>query len=275
MSVSKFKRILWTLNEFVKASSNGISMNELSDKWANSSMNDEKEPCIPERTFHRLRRNVESIFGVEIECVKGIEPRYRVSSNDLGPGDSKLYDLILNKATKDEKSKSVREILGLILLGEDIPSGDMEAVKDIMHKLRSIPFDYGKQLITSVEAGDIQGADCAEWDEYYRGYVCLWNKADYNRTDLWVSIGIYDDRVLFYIVTGSQDSAYHAKVSELLDVDNGEMYRGDYWWYEPTDKSLFQLDFQTFPDMKEVKRHAELLIAKIAELPDDIQKPEA
>lgn len=34
MSVSKFKRILWTLNEFVKASSNGISMTELSDKWA-------------------------------------------------------------------------------------------------------------------------------------------------------------------------------------------------------------------------------------------------
>ena len=111
-------------------------------------MNDEKEPGIPERTFHRLRRNVESIFDVEIECVKGIEPRYRVSSNDLGPGDSNLYNLILNKATKDEKSKSVREILGLILLGADIPSGDMEAVNegrnDIMHKLRRIPFDYGK-----------------------------------------------------------------------------------------------------------------------------------
>lgn len=275
MSVSKFKRVLWTLNEFVKASSSGISMNELSDKWANSSMNDEKEPNIPERTFHRLRRNVESIFDVEIECVKGIEPRYRVSSKDLGPGDSNLYNLILNKATKDEKSKSVREILGLILLGADIPSGDMEAVKDIMHKLRRIPFDYGKQLIASVESGDIKGADCAEWDEYYRGYVCLWNEADYKRSDQWVSIGIYDDRVLFYIVTATQDSAYHAKVSELLDVDNGEMYRGDYWWYEPKDKSLFQLDFQTFPDMKEVKRRAELLIAKIAELPDDIQKPEA
>ncbi len=52
------------------------------------------------------------------------------------------------------------------------------------------------------------------------------------------------------------------------------MYRGDYWWYEPTDKSLFQLDFQTFPDMNEVKRRAELLIAKIAGLPDEIQKLE-
>ena len=71
MSVSNFKRALWALNEFVNTSPRGISIKEMSDKWGKSSMNDDKEEEIPERTFHRLRRAVESAFGVVIECIKG------------------------------------------------------------------------------------------------------------------------------------------------------------------------------------------------------------
>ena len=174
----------------------------------------------------------------------------------------------------DNKSKSVLEILSLIMSGSDIPSDDMAAVKGIMYKLKRIPYEYGTKLINTVETGEVRGADCVDWDEDYRGYVCIWNDADYKRTDLWLSIGFYDNRVLFYIVTSVQDSEYRDKVANLLEVDNGEMYRSDYWWYEPKDKTLFQLDFQTFPDMNEVKRRAELLISKIAGLTDEIQKPE-
>ncbi len=275
MSVSKFKRNLWALKEFANASPAGISMKELSDKWAYSSMNDEKETAIPERTFHRVRRTVESVFGVDIECIKGAEPRYRVSSQYFEPGSNSLLDLFLNKAAKDDgKSRSVRDILSLITSGSNIPSDDMDTLKDIMHRLRRVPYEAGKQLIASVNAGEICGANRCDWDEDYRGYVCVWNDADYHRTDLWLSVGIYDDRVLFYVVTSVQDSKYRNKVSKLLQVDNGEKYLSDYWWYEPTDKSLFQLDFQTFPDMNEVKRRAEQLISRIAELSKDIQKPE-
>lgn len=277
MIEKQLKRAIWAMNEIIQASTRGITREELSKKWANSTSNDWTDKEIPERTFYRIRNMLQSVFDVDIECIKGAEPRYRVSSEYLEPGSSNLLSLLLNKKESENKSKPsyILDILNLIMTGREIPDEDATAVKAIAEKLNRVPFDSGKQLITSVEAGEIQGADCAEWDEYYRGYVCLWNEADYKRSDLWVSIGIYDERVLFYIVTATQDSAYHATVSELLDVDNGEMYRGDYWWYEPKDKSLFQLDFQTFPDMKEVKRRAELLIAKIAELPDDIQKPEA
>lgn len=272
MSVSKFKRALWVLKEFADASPKGISAQELSDKWEYSSMNDEKEPGIPERTFHRIRRSVESAFGVVIECVKGAEPRYRVASKDLEPGDNSLLNLFLNKAEAkdDDKSKSVREILGLIMSGSDIPSRDMKDAKDIIYNLRRVPYEYGKQLMDAVMAGKIIGADDCDWDEDYRGYVCVWNDADYHRTDLWLSIGIYDDRVLFYIVTNVQNKEYRERISDLLQINNGEMYRSDYWWYEPADKSLFQLDFQTFPDMQEVKRRVELLISRIASLPEVI-----
>lgn len=277
MSVSKFKRALWVLKEFADASPRGISAQELSDKWEYSSMNDEKEKGIPERTFHRIRRAIESAFGVDIECVKGAEPRYRVASKDLEPGDNSLLNLFLNKAEAkedDDKSKSVREILGLITSGSDIPSDDMKAVKDIMYNLRRVPYEYGKQLMEAIMAGEIRGADSCDWDEDYRGYVCVWNDADYQRTDLWLSIGIYADRVLFYVVTSVQNPEYREKVADLLQIDNGEMYRSDYWWYEPADKSLFQLDFQTFPDMQEVKRRVELLISRIASLPEEIHHPE-
>lgn len=275
MSVSKFKRALWVLKEFTDASPRGISAQELSDKWEYSSMNDEKEPGITERTFHRIRRAIESAFGVVIECVKGAEPRYRVASKDLEPGNNSLLNLFLNKAeAKDnDNSKSVREILGLIMSGSDIPSDDMEAVKDIMYKLRRVPYEYASQLLAIAEAGEIQGVDCCDWDEDYRRYVCVWNDADYHRTDLWLSIGIYDDRVLFYVVTSVQNKEYRERISDLLQIDNGEIYRSDYWWYEPADKSLFQLDFQTFPDMQEVKRRVELLISRIASIPEEIRKP--
>lgn len=277
MSVSKLKRALWVFNEFVTSYPKGISIKKLSEKWANSSMNDEKDPEITIRTFHRIRRAVESAFNIEIECIKGAEPRYRVSSKYLEPGDNNLLNILLNNATKDkdnEQSKSAREILGLVMSGSDIPEDDMEAIKGILTKLNRVAYETGLELIASVREGKIQGADCSEWDEDYRSYVCIWNEEDYHRTDLWLSIGIRQQKVYFYVVTSVQDPEYREKVAELLQLDNGEKYRSDYWWYEPADKSLFQLDFNTFPDMNEVKRRVEMLIAKIATLPEKIQKPE-
>ena len=284
MSVSKLKRTLWVFNEFVTSYPKGISITELSEKWPNSSMNDEKEPKIPERTFHRIRRAVESTFNIEIECIKGAEPRYRVSSEYLEPGDNSLLTLLLNKATKDneesksaeenDQSKSVKEILGLIMSGSDVPEDDMKSIKDIHKKLNIVSHEKGLELIDSVKEGKIQGADRSARDEDYGGYVCIWNDEDYHRTDLWLSIGIRQQKVYFYVVTSVQDPEYREKVAELLELDNGEKYQRGYWWYEPADKSLFQLDYNTlFPDMNEVKRRVELLISRIAQLPKEIQLP--
>lgn len=274
MSVSQLKRILWAMNEILSASTHGISREELSDRWANSSMNDNKEEGIPERTFHRIRRSLESVFGVAIECIKGAEPRYRLAPRDLEPGNNSLFNLMLNKALsdKDEKSTKLHDIFNLIMSGKNISRDDMGTVQSIARKLRRVPFEYGLQLIESANNGEVAGADSAEWDAGYKRYVCIWKESDYNRTGFWLSIGIDYDRVLFYIVTDVQDAAYREKVSQLMGLDNGEQHMYEYWWYEPADKSLFQLDFQTFPDMEEVKRRAEMLIAKIAALPEDIHK---
>lgn len=264
------------MNEILMASPSGITREELSRKWAYSAMNDSKEKEIPERTFYRIRNLLQSVFEVEIECSTGIEPRYRVSSDYLEPGCGNLLSLLMNKkeTEKKEKPSYILNILSLLMNGNEIPDNDMDAIKSIMQKLNRIPYESGMKLIESAMTGQIQGADRADWDEDYRGYVCVWNDADYHRTDLWLSIGIYDNRVLFYIVTRVQDKEYRERISDLLQINNGEMYRSDCWWYEPADKSLFQLDFQTFPDMQEVKRRVELLISRIASLPEEIHHPE-
>lgn len=275
MSVKQLKRTIWVMKEIYLSSTRGISREELSKKWKNSAMNDSKEKNIPERTFYRIRNVLQSVFDVDIECLKGVPPRYRVSSEYLVPGSDNLLGLLLNKKESEQNSKpsSILDILSLLMDGKDIPSDDMETIKSIMDRLNSVPSDYGKRLIESVDAGEICGANRSDWDESYRDYVCIWNDTDYKRTDLWLSIGIYNHYVLFYVVTSIQDPEYRETISRLLQVDNGEKYRRGYWWYEPTDKSLFQLDFQTFPDMSEIKRRASILISKIAELPDEIQKP--
>lgn len=277
MIEKQLKRAIWAMNEILQASPRGISREELGRKWYYSAMNDSKEPGIPERTFYRIRNLLQSVFDVEIECVNsGAERLYRVSSDCLGPGCDSLMSLMLSKKESEKKARPsyMLDILSLIMAGKEIPQDDMSAIKAIAYKLNRVPYESGKQLIDSTKAGELNGADSAEWDENYRGYVCVWNDADYLRTDLWLSIGIYDDHVLFYVVTSVQDSEYRDKVSEMLRVDNGGMYKSGYWWYEPSDKSLFRLDFRTFPDMAEVKRRAGILISRLAALANEIHKPE-
>lgn len=275
MIEKQLKRAIWVMNEINMASTRGITREELSEKWENSAMNDSKGEVIPERTFYRIRRLLESVFDVDIECEKGTELRYRISADYLEPGNSSLMSLLLNKKESEKKGKPsyVLDILSLIMAGKEIPGDDLQAMRSIADKLNRIPYDYGEQLMASVKSGEILCADSCEWDEDYLRYVCVWNEADYVRTGLWLSIGFSDNSVVFYVVTSVQDAEYREQIATRLQVESGEKYRQGYWWYEPADKTLFKLDFQTFPDMEEVKRRVGILIARIASLPEEIHMP--
>lgn len=274
MIEDKLKRAIWAINELVEAGEYGITREDLSKKWKKSSMNGKPEG-ISERTFYRLKNILESVFDVDIECMRVTPPRYRLSAEDRGPGRPSLFNLILNKISSTEESKpsSLRDIVGLIMVGTDVSNDDTAAIRAISQKIRRIPYDYGLALIDAVKNKEIPGAQDAEWDEDYYRYLSIWNDTDYDRTGTWLSVGITEESVRFYFVTKVQDPAYRQELERLLEAENGELYKRGYWWYEPADKSLFQLDFQTFPDMREIKRRAEMLITKIAALPEKIQKP--
>lgn len=258
------------MNEIVSASTMGITRETLSKKWAYSSMNDRPHKGITDRTFYRMLDLLKSLFNIEIEHYHaGTECRYRVPSQYLEPGNNNLLRFTLSSPDPKAECRqsAMGDILNLIMSGQSVPSEDMEAIRTIVHKLNQIPYETGMELMAMVEAGEIAGANRCDWDDDYRNnYVCVWNDKDYKRTDLWVSIGIYDDRVLFYVVSSKQDEKYHEKVARQVHLDSGVKYRSNYWWFEPTDKSLFQFDFQTFPHMDEIKRRTEKLISRIAKI---------
>lgn len=274
MMVPKFKRLLWALNEFRNASPRGITVKQLSDKWSISTMNEEKEEGIPLRTFFRIRNSVQEAFGIEIECIKGVEPRYRISNQDLEPGNNNLMDLFFNKSKNDDsqKSNSIREIIGMLMLGKDISPDDMQMIEQIKNTLNKIPYQYCRQLHKLGKEGKIAGADCCAWDEDYCKYVCVWNKETYESTTFWISVGFYNNAIYFYLVSNSQDEIYREELSKYLKIEDGEQYRQDYWWYKPQDHSLFQYNFQTFPKMEEVIHRIELLLSKIAVASRQIKK---
>lgn len=276
MIEDKIARAIWAINEIVEAGDYGITRQELSRKWMNSSMNCAKDKGIPERTFYRLRDMLQSVFGVDIECVKVTPPRYRLSAADRGPDRPSLFNLILNKVTSKEESKpsSLRDIVALIMAGSNVSPDDAAAIRAAAQKIRRIPYDYGLALIDAVKEGEIPGAQDAEWDWDYSRYLNIWNDTDLNRTGTWLAVGISEECIRFYFVTNIQDPVYLKNLGTQLESDNGMQYKRGYWWYEPSDKSLFQLNFQTFPDMNEVKRRVEILIAKIASITEKIHKPE-
>lgn len=94
MSANQLKQSLWFMNEILHSGFRGISRMELCSKWARSSMNDYPGEEISERTFHRMRRLLEDAFKVTIDNSKGSN-RYRLSDDDLTPGQPTLLDLVL------------------------------------------------------------------------------------------------------------------------------------------------------------------------------------
>ena len=60
-----------------------ISLDEINDKWINSSLHDEKEGDLPERTFHRHRDAIEDLFGIEILCDRSNGNVYYIGNEEI------------------------------------------------------------------------------------------------------------------------------------------------------------------------------------------------
>ena len=67
MNIPQLKRMLWVMNEIVEASANGgITRDEMNRKWVNSCKNDYDGEPITERTFYRIKANLEELFDCKI-----------------------------------------------------------------------------------------------------------------------------------------------------------------------------------------------------------------
>lgn len=264
----QLKRAIWILNEIINASSFGISLNELDRKWGNSRLNETKENGIPERTFLRIRRIIESVFDIEIECTKDLEKGdnlYRLSQEYLEPGNNSVYGLLMNKLVSGDKNNPpLNEIWQLLITGTEVPQDALETIKSISKRLRGIPREYAIKLTNEIEREKVKRADRVAIDEDYSDYTCVWNQKDYLNNDLWLSIGFLENEILFYIVTSNQDKNFRDRLCKEIGLNNGERYKQNYWWFEPKDDQLFRQEYETFPNMEGIINNIEILLDKIS-----------
>lgn len=198
MSANQLKQSLWFMNEILHSGFRGISRMELCSKWARSSMNDYPGEEISERTFHRMRRLLEDAFKVTIDNSKGSN-RYRLSDDDLTPGQPTLLDLVLLQSRRDvDHTSTLNQIVSLLTAGNKLTAEDEIALNDLTTQLHRIPFEYGQRLISSAENGGISHADHAEWDWDYKYYVMLWDEDTFQRTSMAIRRTVPRQHILLY-----------------------------------------------------------------------------
>lgn len=268
MNIPQLKRMLWIMNEIVEASANGgITRDDMNKKWVNSCKNDYDGEPITERTFYRIKANLEELFDCKIVCAP-TSKKYSVNVNDTDNdyNNLTLLEILLRKVNRT----SVNQILQMLIAGNDVPADDMRAARDLAAAVSRLPQTYSEEFLK--RAHDIKGADKAESDEFYRNYVCVWNDVVYHRTWQWLSIGFYDNEIYFYLVTNEKDTTERSRKAAEAGFGEGVRYRGAYYWHEPIEPALFSMTFETKPDMDKVIRRAELLIRRLEKVrPSEIK----
>lgn len=115
MAKNYFKRYVWLIDTINRAGH--ISLKDLSNKWENSSVNDEGEP-LAERTFHNHRIAIEDTFGIEIKCDRSLG-YYISNEDDIESGSIRQW--MLESLSLSNMLNETRDMRDRILF-EEIPS---------------------------------------------------------------------------------------------------------------------------------------------------------
>ena len=130
MAKDLFNRYIWLVDTIYRA--NGITFEEINEKWLRSSMSDGQD--IPLKTFHNHRNAIEEIFDISIVCDRRNGYRYYIeNADDMKKGGVRTW-LLNTFAVNNLINESHR--LKRRILFERIPSGQkhlttiIEAMRD-------------------------------------------------------------------------------------------------------------------------------------------------
>ena len=136
--MNPLKKYIWLVDTVMRAGDVGLTLQQISDAYYyNDDINGGKP--YSDRTFHRHRKEVKDIFGIEIECYPtGSEFRYRIADN----GDNDYFQcwlmdsISVNRVISD--SKDTAQYIGI----EDSDTEHLPAVLQAMKELHIVEFDY-------------------------------------------------------------------------------------------------------------------------------------
>lgn len=127
-----FKRYIWLLS--VLYDYKRLSFQEISDKWAHSSLNDDNGAALPKRTFHDHINAVQEIFGITIRNENKGDYKYYIENNDEIKCNTlhawMLDNFSLSNALADAKEMSDRIFIQAIPSSKRWLSTIIEAIKN-------------------------------------------------------------------------------------------------------------------------------------------------
>ena len=114
MSVVQYKKYFWLVDTIRSAGK--ITKEQIDRKWSGSRYNDKHANAIPESSFHRIRRDIEELFDITIECKSGY---YFIAESDL---NSYAKQWLLSQFAINQSLDASREMRDCIIY-ESIPEG--------------------------------------------------------------------------------------------------------------------------------------------------------
>lgn len=266
MAITQMKRALWMMNELINSSPRGLTREELNRKWAVSHLNDKGEETINERTFYRLRNDLQEIFEINIDCSTDGNKRYSVDQTEYSVFLGMLCRLVTDNS---QHTIGIKDLLTQVMKNIDISDEEREMIDKMAFRLNRVGFECGEQLIASSRNGEIKGADHAQWANI-KYHLFIWHDETYLHTKSTIGVALFPHKgknrgeIRLYVVNETQDATEHARMIESLELLPGEKREDDYWWFAPKDESLYLIPYTTYPDIPALRTKIETLLSRLS-----------
>lgn len=133
------KKYIWLVGTLMRSGEKGLTMEQIGERWdADDEMHDNGAFAI--RSFHRHRKEIEELFGIEIEGYgNGREFRYRIA--DSGK-NGYFRQWLLNSIAVNRIVTDSQELAQYIAI-EESHTDPLPAILQAMKEMRMMSLDYG------------------------------------------------------------------------------------------------------------------------------------
>ena len=140
MVTELLKKYIWLVQTFIRAGENGLSLDEITDRWEERFGSD-----YSRRTFNNHREAVEEVFGISIGCNRSTNRYFVEYSEDVSDENAETAWLINTFTVNSMLSLGKERLSGRVSV-EDIPSGHrhLTSIMEAMTENCKIVIGYKK-----------------------------------------------------------------------------------------------------------------------------------
>lgn len=136
--MTPLKKYIWLVDTVMRAGEKGLTLEQIGAKWnADDEMHD--EGAFAKRSFHRHRKEIADLFGIEIESYgNGHDFRYRIADDG---GNDYFRRWMMNSITVNRIVTDSQDMAQYIAL-ESYHDASLSTLLQAMKELRMVSFTY-------------------------------------------------------------------------------------------------------------------------------------